>query len=196
FLWPHACARDILFSCQTAFITSRLHGTTLIKMQIYNVAIDQPIQTSTVPAPLSHQPPQSSKTVLGSGPWRTVCGHGRPHTSATDGRLRVRQGPLPSAVQRTAPRTRTPAQPPSPQTYPPSRQNAQPARQTPETTNPPIGGFAVQPGPALQLRTRLNDSFSHLELLEVLDEQTSQIPRCGIVGSLIRPGVERVEQLG
>src|SRR5690606_2812319 len=33
------------FSCQTAFITSRPHGTTLIKMQIYRVAI--------TPAPLS-----------------------------------------------------------------------------------------------------------------------------------------------
>ncbi len=31
------------------------------------------------------QPHPINRTVLGSCPWRTVCGHGRPHTSATEG---------------------------------------------------------------------------------------------------------------
>src|SRR5690606_34217326 len=64
------------------------------------------------------QPHHDQKTVLGSCPWRTVCGQGRPHTSAMDGtgacspRATAQRRRTPTVPPRRLPERRPPAVPP------------------------------------------------------------------------------------
>src|SRR5690606_5061467 len=69
-------------------------------------------------------------------------------------------------------------------------------RSPPGMKKPPGGGFFAGTRCGLELRAGAPDGVGDVELLEVLDELRGQGLGSFVVGSLVSPGVARVEQVG